>query len=201
MKMIHLGTGKTFWLALLVLVTAACAAPQPETPADWPLACSSFPPDGPEIPDCARRGADGEITLRAGIRPGTGEPSAPRAVLVEGDLFYALDSGKTAPVLMYDNGADYFVEGLARSPRDGKIGFVDENLDLVVPRRWDFAFPFEDGIARVCSGCVSHRAEGDEHTEVTGGQWGYVDREGTVVVPVVHPRDELPGPPVQQENR
>jgi len=112
---------------------------------------------------------------------------------VEGELLFALASGRTAPALRYDNGADYFVEGLARSPRDGKVGFVDELLELVVPRQWDFAFPFEDGHARVCSGCVIRRA-GGEHSEVVGGRWGYVDREGRVVVPVVHAREELPAP-------
>jgi len=77
---------------------------------------------------------------------------------------------------------------------DGKVGFVNERLELTVPREWDFAFPFEDGFARVCTGCILQREEGGEHSEVTGGRWGYVDREGRVVVPVEHARDELPGP-------
>jgi hypothetical protein len=108
---------------------------------------------------------------------------------------FALDSGRTAPALPFDNGPDRFVEGLARSIRDGKVGFVDESLDLVVPREWDFAFPFEGGVARVCTGCTARRHSGGEHSEVVGGRWGYIDREGNVVVSVDYGLDTLPAPP------
>lgn len=183
-------------LPLLVLLAAACAGPPAQPASQWPLACAPFPPVGEAVADCGRRGPDGEIELRPGVLtddlfPGEGAATAVRAVVVEGELLFALDSGRTAPALPFDNGPDQFVEGLARSPRDGKVGFVNEHLELVVPRDWDFAFPFEDGLARVCTGCTLHRDEGDEHSEVVGGQWGAVDRQGRVVVPVIHPRDEL----------
>jgi len=177
----------------LLIVAAACAGAPAERAATWPLSCEWFPPAAPPVGDCARRNADGEIVLRPGVWPEGGEATAVRTVVVEGELLFALTSGRTAPALRYDNGADYFVEGLARSPRGGKIGFVDEHLELVVPRHWDFAFPFEDGHARVCSDCVIRRA-GGEHSEVQGGRWGYVDRAGRVVVPVVYARDDLPSP-------
>lgn len=132
--------------------------------------------------------------LRPDVLPSDGETGGIRAVLVEGELLFALDSGRTAPALIYDNGPDYFVEGLARTIRDGKVGFVDEQLELVVAREWDFAFPFEGGVSRVCTGCTTQRHEDDEHSEVVGGRWGYIDRQGRVVVPVEHARDELPEP-------
>jgi hypothetical protein len=181
-------------LQLVVVMLAACAGAPPEPSATWPLACSWYPPIDPPVAECARRNAAGEVVLRPGAWLEDGGSTAVRTIVVEGELLFALASGRTAPALPSDNAADDFVEGLARSPRDGKIGFVDERLELVVSRQWDFAFPFEDGLARVCSGCVIDDAEGDEHSEVKGGRWGYVDREGRVVVPVVHARDELPAP-------
>jgi len=102
-------------------------------------------------------------------------------VLVEGDLYYALASGRTAPALLFDNGPDYFVEGRARTIRDGKVGFVNEGLEVVVPREWDFALPFEGGFARVCTGCSIVREDGDEHGTVQGGSWAVIDREGRIV--------------------
>lgn len=192
-------TGRRRWpalaLTLLILAAVACSGTGPGPASAWPLACSPFPPTGEPVPECARRDADGEIVLRAGALQVADGSAAVHAVVVEGELLFALDSGTTAPALMFDNGADDFVEGLARSPRDGKVGFVNRRLELVVPRAWDFAFPFEDGVARVCTGCEARRREGDEHSEVAGGHWGYVDRAGRVVVPVVHARDELPPPP------
>jgi hypothetical protein len=184
-----------FGLSMLLAVACSPAATEPPAAA-WPLACEPFPPTGEPLPHCARRGADGEVVLRGGVLPPDGEANAVQAVLVEGDLYFVLDSSKTAPALWFDNGPDDFVEGLARSIRDGKVGFVDEHLELVAPREWDFAFPFADGVARVCTGCTIRRQEGEEHSEVVGGQWGYIDQHGRVVVPVIHPRDELPAPPV-----
>jgi|GEM_PF-1167438 len=180
-----LATLATLALCLLALWGVACAEMRPEPSPDWPLACSPFASQAEVVAECARRTPDGEVVIRPGALPALDGATTPRGVLVEDTLFFALESGKTAPALLYDNGPDYFVEGLARSPRGGKIGFVDERLDLVVPREWDFAFPFEDGVARVCTECVERCADGDEHCEIVGGSWGHVDREGREVSPQV----------------
>jgi hypothetical protein len=116
------------------------------------------------------------------------------SVFVGRQLLFVNRHGVTAPALLFDNGADYFVEGLARTVRAGKIGFVDIALREVIAPVWDFAFPFNHGVAKVCSGCRLVSRPGDEHREVVGGKWGYIDRAGRVVVPVVHDRDDLPGP-------
>lgn len=70
---------------------------------------------------------------------------------------------------IYDNGPDYFEEGLARFVQDGKMGFHDETLAVVIPARYDFAFPFENGVARVGMRCKS-RQHG-EHSSVQCEQW------------------------------
>jgi len=180
---------KTLGRLLPLFLLASCAGEAPDPAPEWPIPCSVFPDRDAAVAACARRGADGEIVLRPGV---VGGEQGPEAVVVEGELYFALPSGKTAPALLYDNGPDYFVEGLARTVRDGKVGFVNEELEVVVPREWDFAFPCEDGVARVCTGCSVAREEGGEHGIVQGGTWGVIDREGRVVVPVVHDRDDLP---------
>ena len=43
-----------------------------------------------------------------------------------------------------DNGRT-FQDGLARHVENGKMGFHDEALKVVIPARYDFAFPFRDG--------------------------------------------------------
>jgi WG containing repeat len=175
----------------LLLAAASCAMAPPAPTLEWPLACSSFPPEGDPVADCARRG---EIVVRSGVVP-KGEPGSAQALMVDGQLLFGLASGKTAPALPFDNGPDYFVEGLARTVRDGKVGFVNEDLEVVVPREWDFAFRFEGGFARVCTGCSIERHGTKEHGEVRGGAWGWIDRQGRVVVPVEHSREDLPPPP------
>lgn len=76
-----------------------------------------------------------------------------------------------------DNGPDYVVGGLVRyvGP-DGKVGFVDQRLAIVVPARFDWAEPFEGDTARVCTGCTA--APDGEHTAITGGTWSAIDRTG-----------------------
>jgi hypothetical protein len=111
-------------------------------------------------------------------------------VFIRGEFHYVNRAGRTAPALRFDNGADYFVEGLARTVRNGKIGFIDKRLAEIVAARWDFAFPFERGVAVVCNGCRPVRESGRDRIE--GGTWGYIDRKGRPVVAPVHAHEALP---------
>jgi len=108
-------------------------------------------------------------------------------------LYFVTRQGKTTPALNFDNGPDYVVEGLARNVKNGKVGFINTELNQVVAPVWDFAFPFEHGVAVVCTGCVSTPASpGDEHRTITGGKWGYIDKRGKVVVRVEYDSRSLP---------
>ena len=115
------------------------------------------------------------------------------AIRLPNGWVYVTHDGRAAPVVTYDNGPDYFEEGLARTSRGGKFGFIDKNLSEVIAPTWDFAFPFVGGFAAVCEGCRGHRID-DEHSELRGGRWGYIDRSGQVVVPVEYERVALPRP-------
>lgn len=83
---------------------------------------------------------------------------------------------------IYDNGPDYFSEGLARFVEDGKFGFFDEFGTPVIKAQWDFAYPFQHGKAAVCNGCTIKTD--NEHASVTGGDWGYIDKTGKVIVTI-----------------
>lgn len=70
---------------------------------------------------------------------------------------------------IFDNGPDYFEEGLARFVDKGKIGFHDEALNIVIPAQYDFAFPFQGGVAKVGTHCAT-RWHG-EHSSVYCRKW------------------------------
>lgn len=89
---------------------------------------------------------------------------------------------RSAPVLTYDNGPDEFVSGLARGMLNGGIAYYDRRLGLALATPYEWAEPFEDGLAVVCQGCAP-RAHG-EHTLMAGGKWGAIDRSGRLVVPL-----------------
>jgi hypothetical protein len=90
--------------------------------------------------------------------------------------YYVRRDGRFAAVMKMDNWAESFADGLARSPVAGKIGFINRNLALAIPARYDGALPFEHGWAEVCIDCklVSH----GEHSWYEGGRWACIDRLG-----------------------
>ena len=95
-----------------------------------------------------------------------------------------IDASGTAVLspLPVDNGPDPFIEGLARYREREKIGFFDVRGCVTIEARFDWAMPFSDGLAAVCNGCmlVKH----DEHGRIEGGRWGYVDRNGKLIIPL-----------------
>ncbi|NEV64594.1 WG repeat-containing protein [Thiorhodococcus minor] len=81
-----------------------------------------------------------------------------------------------------DNGPDPFAEGLVRSRRAGRILYVDVHFREVIGPRYDWGWPFAQGRALVCRGC--RPLQDGEHSRVSGGRWGWIDRQGREVVPV-----------------
>jgi len=111
------------------------------------------------------------------------------SLLVGTRWVYASPEGRVMAVLTVDNGADDFAEGLARTRVGNRVGFIDRELLVAIPARFDFAWPFEDGTALVCMECRSTAADDDGHSSVIGGRWGYTDRSGEVVVPIALSRE------------
>jgi hypothetical protein len=104
-------------------------------------------------------------------------------------IFCFNEKGLARRVLTFDNGPDYFQEGLARTEQKGKIGFINKKLSIVVGPEYDFAFPFKNGVSVVCNGCT--RKLTGEHVEVEGGRWGAINTKGKIVQPVMHSKSEL----------
>ncbi len=180
-------------VSLFAIVLVGGCANQGQTAGEW-LPCTFLPVEveaRDTLPHCARRSEAGALVVEPGaldVLAARGVDPAP--VILGGALHYLNTAGVAVPVLPFDNGADYFSEGLARTPQGGKLGFIDESLRVVIPPSWDFAFPFENGTAVVCEGCALQPV-GDGHEEVVGGSWGIIDTRGEVVVPVVHTREAL----------
>jgi len=167
-----------------ILASSSCAH------RDRMVVCHAFP-DGKSL-TCLQAN-DGSVVVAKHSLDGLDFEGAATSTIVVGkdQLYFVNRQGKTAPALRFDNGADYFVEGLARSVKAGKVGFVNLDLVEVIAPVWDFASPFQDGLASVCNGCAP-KSDGKEHTIISGGKWGYIDKLGKVVVPVVYDEANLP---------
>lgn len=90
---------------------------------------------------------------------------------------------------LFDNGADYFSEGLRRLVKNGKVGFADRNGKIVIEAEHDFAFPFNYGYAAFCDGCDWEKTN-DEHRSIVGGKWGVMNVKGETVQPLAKPSEK-----------
>ncbi len=77
--------------------------------------------------------------------------------------------------------ADDFHDGLTRyTNKDGKYGYMDKQLNIVIGAEYDWGASFNYKHARVCNGCKSFKHEGSEHSIMKGGQWKVIDMKGEV---------------------
>jgi len=101
------------------------------------------------------------------------------SVHIKKHFYYIHKSGKKMLTLTYDNKADEFEDGLARTKVNGKIGFFNKNLEMILKPVYDFAFPFHKGIAEICTGC-KEKQDGEE-SMLDGGTWKKIDRNGLII--------------------
>jgi hypothetical protein len=100
---------------------------------------------------------------------------------------YAID--RTEKVLFrifsFDNGPDYVSNGLLRIVGDGgKVGFANEDGEIVIHPQFAFAGPFsaETGYAVVNVGGKEVRYEKEERTSLVGGKWGAINKKGEWII-------------------
>jgi hypothetical protein len=103
-----------------------------------------------------------------------------QTVKVDDSWYYVRKDGKAIQVITNKDGvADSFKEGFARTRVKGKIGFFNKTLDIVLEPIYDYAFPFYDGVAEICVGCIEHGEE--DNRMIEGGVWKSIDRAGLIV--------------------
>jgi hypothetical protein len=90
----------------------------------------------------------------------------------------------------FDNGPDYWVNGLSRFVKNNKIGFVNRQGHAVIPAEYDWAdiFTHNYPIAVVAQGCQKVKLGSlyDLHDDIRGGKWGAIDKHGKVIVPLIY---------------
>ncbi len=162
-------------LLILFLLLISCSA-FAQAPADYWIAYTDTS-SGDQLTGYKR--PDGSIVI-------------PAKYLWASDTFYKMamvfDQGwiginREQEVLLrpfiYDNDPDYVVEGLFRFVDKEKIGFADEDGNKVIPARYDFVTPFDNGLAAYTQGGHKEYDQGGEHWWWAGGdEHGFVNRDG-----------------------
>ena len=95
--------------------------------------------------------------------------------------FIAIDRAERIlyEVFPYDNGPDYISDGLFRIVKDNKIGYADQDGRIIIPPKFDCAFPFENGIAKVSMHCT--KVKEGEHISWKSAEWIYIDKAGHIL--------------------
>ena len=101
-------------------------------------------------------------------------------VLDKNGKFIGIDQDENVlfEIFKYDNGPDYFSEGLIRIIKDGKIGYANELGKIVIEPQYDCAWPFANGKASVSNNC-SIEMEG-EHKIWISENWINIDKKGVI---------------------
>ena len=85
-------------------------------------------------------------------------------------------------VFKCDNGPDYIREGLFRiMDEDGLIGFADSLGNVVIKPQFKFAFPFENGKAKVTFTGKQKAMPDGEHHEWVSDKWQYISKKGELI--------------------
>lgn len=95
-----------------------------------------------------------------------------------------VEGRKLFNVFEYDNGVDYVREGLFRiTDNNGLIGFADTLGNMVVTPQFKFAFPFENGKAKVTFSGESKEvpdSNGEKHYW-DSSDWHYINKNGKIL--------------------
>lgn len=87
-------------------------------------------------------------------------------------------------IYWFDSGPDYPKEGMFRIVDEaGKLGYANEKGEIIIPPRFAFGFPFEDGVAKVThtgESKVVPNCNGEYHYW-TSDEWFYIDTWGNKV--------------------
>lgn len=102
-------------------------------------------------------------------------------VMEHGGSLIAIDKDETKlfDVFWYDNGPDYINEGLFRIKKNDKIGYANEEGEIVIVPRFDCASSFENGLAKVSNSCTLKKV--GEHEEIEWIDFNLIDKDGRIV--------------------
>ncbi len=99
-----------------------------------------------------------------------------------GDRMVAINRDKKIifDAYLFDNGSDYISEGLFRIKRNGKIGYASEIGEVIIEAKYQCAYPFEHGKAKVAYDCETINDDMG-HSTWKSSNWIYIDMYGNEI--------------------
>lgn len=151
--------------------------------ADETVSCTIYQSDLESIDHCVQKSKDGSFKI---LKSALTKIKFDAQGLAGGSIhkngcYWFNKEGLLRKTLCFDNGPDFFKEGLTRFiDARGTFGFMDKKLQIKIPSQYTFSFPFENGYAKVCMNCKEEKID-NEHFIMVGGEWSIIDKSGKVV--------------------
>lgn len=177
---------KTLLLTLLAALPAAALAANSSPSHDLQCLYAAKQADGMLETNlhCARVEGDTVVFAPDALHRMAFNADGLSPVFTHGSWHWVRADGKAAAVVTYDNFADDFEGGLTRGPWSGGMAFYDTQLNRVLATPYEWVDRYSGGLAVVCEGCRKAHTPDDEHSFMTGGQWGAIDRQGKLALPL-----------------
>lgn len=130
--------------------------------------------------NCGYKNTKGEILLKPGLFDFCFSDSSEFFVSVAGKngKIYALNykADTLFEIYKFDNGPDYISDGLFRFMERDKIGYSNFKGEIVIPAKFQCAFPFKNQKAKVSFNC--QKSEFGEYNKPFSDSWFLIDRNG-----------------------
>ncbi|QNL22871.1 hypothetical protein HZR84_13290 [Hyphobacterium sp. CCMP332] len=130
--------------------------------------------------NCGYKNAKGEILLKPGLFDFCFSDSSEFFVSVAGKngKIYAINYNTDTLFEIYkiDNGPDYISDGLFRFINIDKIGYSNFKGEIVIPAKFQCAFPFKNQKAKVSFYC--QKSEFSEYKVPFSDSWFFIDKNG-----------------------
>ena len=195
LQVIKMDFSKTVRSSLLGLFSFSlffgCSSAQSLSCAFVPKQTKSNPyPELSEVKNCGQVDSTGNISLNEKtFKKVWFNEDGLADIRIHDGIYYINKDAQLVRTHLFDNGPDYFKEGLARTIKNNKFGFINKKLTVVIKPEYDFAFPFVNGQAKVCNGCTLKPV--GEHKAVEGGKWGMINQQGNIVTEIKYSKKEL----------
>jgi hypothetical protein len=82
---------------------------------------------------------------------------------------------------IFDNGPDFYSDGLFRIRRNGKIGFANKQGEIIIEPKYECAFPFENNQSKVSLNCEFVKDE-IGHISMVSNEWFYIDKNDNKII-------------------
>jgi hypothetical protein len=99
-----------------------------------------------------------------------------------GDAMVAINRDREIifDAFLFDNSPDYISDGLFRIKRNGKIGYANVSGKVIIEPKYECAYPFENGKAKVAYNCET-KMDDLEHSSWESSNWFYINKNGNKI--------------------